>query len=144
MGFSAGGELAFRAAQKFDDGDPNATDPVDKLGCKPAFQALIYPGTSNLIQPVEDRAGHDDRYALDAAKLHSLGWAPTRDLDRLIVETVDWYRQNESWWRPLRSGDFQRYYERQYGARLASTNSMIPNPPTPFPRREGGVLSSDG
>jgi len=73
----------------------------------------------DLIRPVEDRAGHDDRYALDAGKLHALGWAPTRDLDRVIVDTVEWYRTNEAWWRPLRSGDFQRYYERQYGARLA-------------------------
>ena len=67
MGFSAGGELAERVALKYDDGDPSATDPIEKFGCKPAFQALIYPGTSNLIQPVADSppafmaAGYNDR-----------------------------------------------------------------------------------
>lgn len=74
----------------------------------------------DLIQPVPDRAGHDDRYALDSAKLHALGWQPTRDLDAVINETVDWYRANEAWWRPQRDRDFRRYYERQYGARLAA------------------------
>jgi len=72
----------------------------------------------DLIQPVEDRAGHDERYALDASRLHALGWAPTRDLEQVISDTVEWYRRNDSWWRPLRDQDFQRYYERQYGARL--------------------------
>lgn len=72
----------------------------------------------DLIQPVEDRAGHDDRYALNAGKLHSLGWAPSRDLEQLVAATVDWYRRNDGWWRPLRGDGFQRYYERQYGARL--------------------------
>lgn len=67
MGFSAGGELAFRVAQKYDNGDSNATDPIEKFGCKPAFQALIYPGTSGLIEPVADSppaflaAGNTDR-----------------------------------------------------------------------------------
>lgn len=67
MGFSAGGELAERVALKYDNGDANASDPIEKQGCKPAFQALIYPGTSGLIQPVADSppafmaAGNSDR-----------------------------------------------------------------------------------
>ena len=73
----------------------------------------------DLIAPVADRAGHDDRYALDATKLRALGWAPTRDLDAVIAETVEWYRRNEAWWRPLRDRSFAEYYQRQYGARLA-------------------------
>jgi dTDP-glucose 4,6-dehydratase len=73
----------------------------------------------DLIRPVEDRAGHDDRYALDTRRLTSLGWAPAHDLEETIGATVEWYRRNEAWWQPLRAGEFERYYERQYGARLA-------------------------
>ena len=73
----------------------------------------------DLITPVADRAGHDDRYALDAAKLHALGWGSTRDLDAVITRTVEWYRRNPNWWRPLRDRTFAEYYERQYGGRLA-------------------------
>jgi dTDP-glucose 4,6-dehydratase len=73
----------------------------------------------DLITPVADRAGHDDRYALDAAKLHALGWGSTRDLDAVVTRTVEWYRRNPDWWQPLRDHTFTEYYERQYGGRLA-------------------------
>ena len=73
----------------------------------------------DLLTPVADRAGHDDRYALDAAKLQALGWTSTRDLAAVIERAVAWYRDNEAWWRPLRDRAFARYYARQYGARLA-------------------------
>jgi acetyl esterase/lipase len=51
MGFSAGGELAFLSAMHFDDGTPDAADPIDRQGCRPDFQALIYPGNSRRIEP---------------------------------------------------------------------------------------------
>jgi len=54
IGFSAGGELAWLASQKFDDGMADAKDAVDKQGCKPAFQGLIYPGSSRTIIPTKD------------------------------------------------------------------------------------------
>ena len=69
----------------------------------------------SLIQPVPDRPGHDRRYALDTAKLRALGWRPTHDFERALRETVEWYRANEAWWRPLKSGAFKEYYLRQYG-----------------------------
>jgi dTDP-glucose 4,6-dehydratase len=70
-----------------------------------------------LIQPVGDRPGHDRRYALDAAKLSRLGWAPRHPFDAALESTVRWYREHEAWWRPLKSGEFRAYYERQYGRR---------------------------
>jgi dTDP-glucose 4,6-dehydratase len=73
----------------------------------------------SLIRPVADRPGHDRRYALDCAKLQALGWQPARDFETAVAETVDWYRQNEWWWRPIKSGEFKAYYEQQYGQRLA-------------------------
>ncbi len=73
-----------------------------------------------LIRPVADRPGHDRRYALDCAKLHALGWRPAHDFESALAETVDWYRQNEWWWRPIKNGDFKAYYAQQYGERLAA------------------------
>jgi dTDP-glucose 4,6-dehydratase len=69
------------------------------------------------VRHVTDRAGHDRRYSLDASKAQRLGWAPTVDFIKGLRETVEWYRNNESWWRPIKSGEFRAYYERQYAAR---------------------------
>jgi dTDP-glucose 4,6-dehydratase len=74
----------------------------------------------SLIRPVADRPGHDRRYALDCSKIQALGWRPAHAFETALAETVDWYRRNEWWWRPIKSGDFQAYYAQQYGQRLAS------------------------
>ncbi len=75
---------------------------------------------ASLIRPVEDRVGHDRRYSLDASKLRRLGWAPTVPFERGLVETVRWYEEHQDWWRPIKDhdGEFKRYSEEQYGARL--------------------------
>jgi dTDP-glucose 4,6-dehydratase len=54
------------------------------------------------IEPVEDRLGHDRRYAVDSSKLRGLGWAPAHDFEERLAETVEWYRRREDWWRPLK------------------------------------------
>ena len=56
----------------------------------------------SMIRPVEDRLGHDRRYSIDCSKVRSLGWAPRRDLDEALEETVAWYRDNRPWWEKLR------------------------------------------
>jgi dTDP-glucose 4,6-dehydratase len=66
---------------------------------------------------VTDRLGHDRRYSLDASKVTRLGWKPAVDFEQGLRETVAWYRENESWWRPIKSGEFREYYERQYASR---------------------------
>ncbi len=71
----------------------------------------------SLIQPVKDRPGHDRRYALDCGKIRGLGWKPAYEFGRALAEAVEWYRANEAWWRPLKSGAFKEYYARQYGSR---------------------------
>ena len=70
-----------------------------------------------LISPVTDRPGHDRRYALDCSKLVALGWRPQVLFDDGLSDTVAWYRNNESWWRPIKDADpaFRQYYENQYG-----------------------------
>jgi dTDP-glucose 4,6-dehydratase len=72
----------------------------------------------SLIQLVKDRPGHDRRYSLNADKLAALGWRPNRDFPRALDATIDWYVQNESWWRKIKSGEFKKYYTAQYGSRL--------------------------
>ena len=73
----------------------------------------------SLIQPVVDRPGHDRRYSLDTSKLQALGWHPEIAFDAGLGDTVAWYRQNESWWRPIKENDpaFRAYYDTQYGGR---------------------------
>jgi dTDP-glucose 4,6-dehydratase len=77
----------------------------------------------SLVRHVSDRAGHDSRYALDGSRLAALGWQPRLSLADGLPETVSWYEQNADWWRHARSGDWDAYYERQYGWRLAESTS---------------------
>lgn len=69
------------------------------------------------VRHVTDRQGHDRRYSLDSAKLRSLGWSPRVEFDEGMRETIAWYRANDRWWRPLKSGEFLEYYRRQYANR---------------------------
>jgi dTDP-glucose 4,6-dehydratase len=74
---------------------------------------------ASLIEPVADRPGHDRRYSLDTSKLRAIGWEPKVEFADGLADTVEWYRANEPWWRPIKNGDaaFQRYYQEQYGNR---------------------------
>jgi dTDP-glucose 4,6-dehydratase len=72
----------------------------------------------SLIEYVKDRPGHDRRYSLSAARLQALGWKAAVHFDEGIERTVTWYRENEWWWEPIRSGEYREYYERQYGKAL--------------------------
>ena len=74
---------------------------------------------SSLVEHVEDRKGHDRRYSLSSDKVKALGWDPQVGFDEGIERTVEWYRENEWWWKPIRSGEYRAYYEQQYGRRLA-------------------------
>jgi dTDP-glucose 4,6-dehydratase len=77
----------------------------------------------SLIEYVKDRPGHDRRYSLSAARLEALGWKAAVDFDEGIERTVTWYRDNEWWWEPIRSGEYREYYERQYGKALGAGSS---------------------
>jgi len=73
----------------------------------------------SLITPVADRPGHDRRYCLDTSKLHTLGWAPQVPFEKGLHDTVEWYRRNQWWWRPIKEQDpaFRSYYQAQYERR---------------------------
>jgi dTDP-glucose 4,6-dehydratase len=77
-----------------------------------------------LLRRVDDRPGHDRRYSLVTAKVQALGWKPATSFDDGLRATVDWYRENRSWWEPIKSGSYREYYERQYGRRLAESDSV--------------------
>jgi len=69
-----------------------------------------------LIRRVADRPGHDRRYSLDCARLRGLGWSPQVPFDAGLRATVEWYRANEAWWRPLKEANpaFREHYQRHY------------------------------
>jgi dTDP-glucose 4,6-dehydratase len=73
---------------------------------------------SSLIRHVTDRPGHDRRYSLNVDKIKDLGWEPQFTLPEAVRKTAEWYRDNEWWWRKVKSGEYQEYYEKQYGDRL--------------------------
>ncbi len=80
---------------------------------------LEFTGASrDLIEHVTDRPGHDVRYSLSSDKIRALGWEPRVRFAEGLERTVSWYRDNEDWWKPTRSGDYREYYERQYGRKL--------------------------
>jgi dTDP-glucose 4,6-dehydratase len=74
--------------------------------------------TEELIQYVTDRPGHDRRYAIDSTKIQNeLGWKPTFKFEEAIVNTINWYKNNKSWWERIISGEYQKYYETLYSNR---------------------------
>jgi dTDP-glucose 4,6-dehydratase len=75
----------------------------------------------SLVRQVEDRPGHDRRYAMDGSRLAALGWTNRMPFERGLAATVEWYRANQDWWRAIKSGEWTDYYQRQYGARLAGS-----------------------
>ncbi|MBI5020384.1 MAG: dTDP-glucose 4,6-dehydratase [Ignavibacteriales bacterium] len=72
----------------------------------------------SLIKYVKDRPGHDRRYAIDASKIETeLGWKPSVTFEIGLEKTVNWYLNNEQWWRRIISGEYQQYYQKLYGNR---------------------------
>ncbi|MDO4485172.1 MAG: dTDP-glucose 4,6-dehydratase [Bacillota bacterium] len=72
----------------------------------------------SLITFVGDRKGHDLRYAIDPAKISGeLGWLPDTSFDVGIKKTIDWYLENEAWWKNVMTGEYQEYYNKMYGDR---------------------------
>ena len=72
----------------------------------------------SLIQFVKDRPGHDLRYAIDCSKAETeLGWRPKWTFQEGLADTIGWYREHAQWWRRVRDGSYQEFYDRWYGDR---------------------------
>ncbi|MDD5039782.1 MAG: dTDP-glucose 4,6-dehydratase [Patescibacteria group bacterium] len=94
------------------------TDDVNNLALIKKVLAIMGKDESS-IEFVKDRPGHDRRYAIDWTYAHQeLGYQPKHDLDTYLRKMIEWYRSNEQWWRPIKSGEFYKdYYRRQYELR---------------------------
>lgn len=72
----------------------------------------------SLIVHVEDRKGHDRRYAIDPAKIHrELGWLPETKFEDGIKKTIKWYLEHKKWWQDIINGEYQEYYAKMYGSK---------------------------
>lgn len=103
-----------RVGEVYNVGGHNERKNIDivKLICK----ELGKP--ESLIKYVSDRKGHDRRYAIDPAKIHSeLGWLPETTFEDGIKKTIRWYLDNRDWWETIVSGEYQNYYEKMYAGR---------------------------
>ena len=113
--------LRGRPGEVYNVGGPDETENIDVVR-----RIVELTGADpDLIQHVRDRPGHDRRYSLASEKLRAeLGWRAKVRFEQGLRQVVDWYRHNEPWWEPIRSGDYRDYYRRQYGRGLrpASTS----------------------
>jgi len=90
------------------DGIPNIK--VAQKICK------ILGKSEDLIQFVKDRPGHDVRYAIDWSKAKKqLGYQPKFEFDSYLKKTIEWYKNNQEWWKSVKSGEYQKYYKEWYG-----------------------------
>lgn len=72
----------------------------------------------SMIEFIKDRPGHDRRYAIDWTKIkNQLGWEPIHDIDTWLGKTIEWYKEHKSWWKDIKTGEYKKYYEKQYGAK---------------------------
>lgn len=103
-----------RAGQVYNVGGHNERTNLQVV--KAILKHLNKP--ESLITFVNDRPGHDMRYAIDPTKIHNeLGWLPQTKFDDGIKKTIDWYLQNKPWWENIISGEYQSYYEKMYSDR---------------------------
>jgi dTDP-glucose 4,6-dehydratase len=96
-------------------GTYNVGTGVETSGLQVAEAVLEIMGKPrSLIEFVADRPGHDYRYALDITRITELGWEPGVTFADGLRRTVDWYRENVAWWRPLKSGEYWEFYGKNY------------------------------
>lgn len=76
--------------------------------------------SESLMKFVKDRPGHDRRYGIDATKItNELGWKPKHTFDTGIQKTIQWYLDNQEWWKRIQTGEYQKYFNEQYGSSLS-------------------------
>jgi dTDP-glucose 4,6-dehydratase len=87
--------------------------PLDNLSLTKKLLAILNKPES-LIKFVEDRPGHDLRYAIDDSKVRALGWAPRMEFEEGLARTVEWYLSHRDWWQHILSGEHLRFYQDHY------------------------------
>ena len=90
---------------------------IDNISVIKKIIQLMRAGES-IIEFVKDRPGHDRRYAVDWSKIQrELDWKPVYDFDTWLEKTIAWYKTHENWWKSVKSGAYQQYYQQQYGGK---------------------------
>ncbi len=91
------------------------TEDISNLEVVKKIGKIMGKGEETL-EFVKDRPGHDRKYSVDWSKIKiELGWKPAFDFDTYLEKTVEWYSQNQDWWKHVKSGEYKKYYEQQYG-----------------------------
>jgi len=109
-----GVDFALRYGQPGEAYNVGAGNEVNTLQLASAIcTALDKP--ESLVRHVKDRPGHDQRYSVSSEKLQALGWKLRYTFEEALEATVSWYRENEWWWRPIKTGEYARWYESHYG-----------------------------
>jgi dTDP-glucose 4,6-dehydratase len=104
-----------RAGEAYNVGGPDECENIEVV--KRVIE--LSGAEESQIEYVTDRPGHDRRYSLSSAKLQEeLGWEAEVHFEEGLERTVRWYRENEGWWGPIRSGEYRAYYEEHYGKAL--------------------------
>jgi dTDP-glucose 4,6-dehydratase len=103
-----------RAGEAYNVGGPDECENIEVV--KRVIE--LTGAEESLVEYVTDRPGHDRRYSLSSDKLRELGWEAQVHFAEGLEKTVQWYRDNEEWWGPIRSGAYREYYERHYGKSL--------------------------
>jgi dTDP-glucose 4,6-dehydratase len=115
--FCAGIDLVLSAGKPGEAYNVGGPDELPNIEVVKTILALTDRDES-LIEYVTDRPGHDRRYSLGSEKARELGWEARLRFEEGLRRTVEWYRDNEWWWGPIRGGEYREYYERQYGRAL--------------------------
>ncbi len=110
-----------KVGEVYNIGSDNEWHNIDIV--KLILEKLNKPET--LIRFIKDRPGHDRRYSMDSSKIQSkLGWKPQMDFVKGIEETIQWYKDSESWWEKIISGEYRKYYEEMYSKRIKNGKQL--------------------
>jgi len=109
-------DLVLRKGQEGEIYNIGGGNEVENVALTRAILNLLSK-PETFIKRVNDRPGHDRRYALDSSKVQELGWGPAHTFAAALETTVEWYRTHDFWWKPIKSGAFKAYYASQYSAR---------------------------
>lgn len=92
-----------------------STEDINNLTVAKKILSFLQQDDS-YIEFVKDRPGHDRKYAIDWSKIkNELGWQPLHNFDDWLKKTIVWYKENEKWWKDVKDGSYQKYYQEQYG-----------------------------
>lgn len=90
------------------------TEDISNLDVIRKILSIMGQG-EDMIEFVQDRPGHDRRYAIDWSKMkNEFGWEPQHNFDEALKLTIDWYKNNEAWWKNVKTGEYTEYYKKQY------------------------------